>query len=151
MSKLDELNDALKTLNDRIWDTFLMELKLLFEKYSNVNAFSTPGYANYFNDGDACPYGFHNDMSRMHLITQEEKSSEEDEYDDDEESGYYYNCRKYNKDSGEYTTLPGYEPLEEYFRLISLVPDYLFEKQCEDGLLMFYRDGRIKAEDYSHD
>lgn len=156
MSKLQDLsaerNMFIAQMDDKIWQTFLEELKELFAKYPHVLEFSTPGYAPYFADGDACTWSFNTDCSKM-AVSEEEK--DENEYDDDDEDDQSYcNVRQYH-DLGngkyEFITPEKYKPLEEYVELTCCVPDALFEKICEDGRLVFNRDGSFYAEDYSHD
>ncbi len=143
MSKLQELAQARTAFieqNDKdSWAAFMEELKAIFEKYPNVNSFETPCYANYFNDGDACHWYCHTDMSKMYT------NDEEIDQDDEEENQPLCEISRNDRESGKYT------PLNEYYELISLVPDDLLEKQCEDGQIEFYRDGSVKIGDYSHD
>lgn len=146
-----------------IWDTFLVELKALFEKYPNVKSFSTPAYANYFNDGDPCEWGFYSDSSTMQLIGEELTEEEEEENND---NGWpngrpYCECTEYQVENGERVidengrwikTLPEkYKPLKEFVELIDIVPEHHFRAICDDGQIIFKRDGSISVDDYNHD
>ena len=152
MNKLEQLANEQKQLDNQVWGTFLEELKLIFEENPQVESFSTPAYANYFNDGDSTPWYLHSDMSRMELIDEVE-NEEDDEDEDDYDDQIYCEVRKYTKVNGEYTyVLPDkYKPLERYVNLLDQVPDRHFEKLCEDGKIIFHRDGSITIGDYRHD
>jgi hypothetical protein len=154
MSKTSELkieyDSIVKNYSSTIWSAFLEDLKDLFKRNPNINSFSTPCYANYFNDGDACPFYVHSYLSEMD--EQESDKDEEDEDEDDE--NYYENILEYkNSENGDYTRIcpEKYLPLEEYVNLIECVPEHLLEEKCSDGQIVFYRNGDIKIEDYSHD
>ena len=153
MSKLSDRKKAydefIKSQNELIWNDFVEDLKLLFEKYPHIESFETPAYAPYFSDGDSCIYSVNYDLSRMNL-----KEEEKDEYEDDEDNEVYCEVRQFKKlENGEYYyfTPEKYKPLEEYVDLISLVPESLIEERCEDGVIVFYRSGNISVDDYSHD
>lgn len=147
-----------------IWDTFLVELRYLFEKYPNVKSFSTPAYANYFNDGDPCEWEFYSDSSTMQLI---DEDLTEEEIEENEDNGWpngipYCECYdwvydekgKHKEDENGLwvkTRPEKYKPLEEFVELIDIVPEHHFRAICDDGQIVFKRDGSISVDDYNHD
>jgi hypothetical protein len=139
MNKITELAKKMGTVLEEISREFLVEFKeqlsKLFEKYPQVEYFSTPAYTNYFNDGDPCYYSVREYLSKMYPSP---KNPETDEYYED----------TYYDDSPD---VEAFLPLKEYVELISLVPNSVLEEVYEEGEICFYRDGKSEVVDYNHD
>lgn len=102
------------------------EMRGLFEKFPTISRVGFPCYAPHFNDGDACVWSMH-----------------EPRVEFTDEVGLNY--------------LGDYEGFEEETQAIGDLYDRftavedIFEILCDDGIVLFLRDGSVAIEEYRHD
>lgn len=130
--RLDNITRLRKEAQAEVKNLFTEFNRELFEKNPNLESYSWPQYAPYFNDGDPCYFGVRAYPENIRL------------------NGYYPEELEDEPD-----LLTNYQELQD---VISSTIDALddadpsfFETFTSDGLVTIHRDGRHTVEDYSHD
>lgn len=134
---INEINAAKKKFQEEGKSALQSAFKQFFEENPEVTAVGWLQYAPYFNDGEPCEFSVHDIYATTIPLDHEDYSSSELAH------GEY----EYGDSDCDWS--PNNKKVDEFLRLLSRVPDDLFEHLFgSDSIVTVTRDG-IDVEDYS--
>lgn len=144
-AKLSELEEKRKVALEEIRKEFPTLLIPIFQKSKLITSIGWTQYTPYFNDGEECTFGVHNDSLLI---------NGEDEYDLE---WYSWKIDEYLK-SGKYAdekdkwNIDEYKIVEEFKEVLSQIPEDFYKELFGDHSEVTVKaDGTIATEQYEHD
>lgn len=126
-------------------DVFKQSAATLFEAHPVLESFGWTQYTPYFNDGDECVFGVHQDKPSY---------NGDDSYD----RGDIHET-KYESVGGKYTRVPNEKYDATHGAAFAAVKEFLGQFSADDYRAMFgdhveitvHRDGNVDVDEHSHD
>lgn len=150
INKINEQLEAFKAkradLVKQLQDEFPALLAPLFSESNRIESIGWRQYTPYFNDGDECVFGVHNDYLTINGI---------DDYDGDEKEIQFVKERVWDgKNWVDNEAIDRYEfsILQQIQTVLRSIPDDFYKDLFGDHVkVTVYKDGRIETEEYEHD
>lgn len=153
MELVDKINEQLEAFKAKRADLvkqlqaeFPSLLLPLFSQSKRIESIGWRQYTPYFNDGDECIFGVHNDDLTINGI---------DDYDGDENEIAFIKEKIWNGDKWVVNTnldKPEFDLLQQIEKVLRSIPDDFYKDLFGDHVkVTVYKDGRIETEEYEHD
>lgn len=150
INKINEQLEAFKAkrtdLVKQLQTEFPALLAPLLSQSKRIESIGWRQYTPYFNDGDECIFGVHNDDLTINGI---------DDYDGDENEIAFIKEKIWNGDNWVVNTnldKPEFELLQQIEKVLRSIPDDFYKDLFGDHVrVTVYKDGRIETEEYEHD
>jgi hypothetical protein len=152
-AKLDEIREARKVYEKAMkthGKTLVKEMASEFmQKFPEVEGIQWQQYTPYFNDGDACEFSIHEPHVRF---TQEflDSFSDEDKRPFYEMGDGFYELATYRDDCPARVKEMS-NSLSQFYIAIQELEQSLLECFGDHMEITILRDGKVRAEEYSHD
>lgn len=153
MELIEKINEQLEAFKAKRTDLvkqlqteFPSLLLPLLSQSKRIESIGWRQYTPYFNDGDECIFGVHNDDLTINGI---------DDYDGEENDIAFIKEKIWDGDKWVINTnldKPEFDLLQQIEKVLRSIPDDFYKDLFGDHVkVTVYKDGRIETDEYEHD